>query len=847
MSAMQNFKVRLAAKRSLVWQLVFTVLAFLAMVVLSYIFMSRIVQGNISQSAESSISFQQFQLDTALQEPHTILGGIARSVRAIIENGGGKAEIEAYLNDISAFLQEKEQNLSTFNGMMAYFETLPEGEVFLNSVGWDAPADYSPRSRIWYTKALEANGEIAETLTYSDMIEEGAILLYSVCVSDNDGKHIGVVCLRTKIDLINDYVINTALARGGYGMMVSDDLTILIHPNADFVGLNMRDPSFPPYIFVDELLRTGEVFEGALYSYRSEESIAFFRTLKNGWYLGLVTPKGPYYSRVTNMLLILVALGLLLSMALCIVLIRIDAAREKSDLESKHKSAFLANMSHEIRTPMNAIIGMTILGKSATSTERKDYCLNKIEDASQHLLGVISDILDMSKIEANKFELSLVEFQFEKMLRRVVNVVNFRIDEKQQKFKVTIDKFIPRLLIGDDQRLAQVITNLLSNAVKFTPERGSVTLDAKYLDADDDFCVIQVSVTDTGIGISPEQQEKLFQSFEQAETGITRKYGGTGLGLAISKTIVEMMNGRIWVESKPNEGSTFAFTVRIKRGGDNTRSLSKQGINWENLKILTVDDDPYVLTYFKELLSEYGAPCDVAESGYEALRLVEQNKSYNIYFVDWKMPGMDGIALASELKSRAPNPDNTIVIMISAAEWTSVEHEAKRAGVDKFLSKPIFPSDIVDAINEAIGLSHQDDDKQKINIEGLFSDCRILLVEDIEINREILISLLEPTKIQIDCAENGEEAVHMFKEATDKYDLIFMDVQMPVMDGYEATRQIRAMDTPRAKIVPIIAMTANVFREDIERCLGAGMSAHIGKPLDFDEMLDKLCTYLPKR
>jgi signal transduction histidine kinase/DNA-binding response OmpR family regulator/PAS domain-containing protein len=531
--------------------------------------------------------------------------------------------------------------------------------------------------------------------------------------------------------------------------------------------------------------------------------------------------------------------------------IKLKEALNKAMEASKAKSEFLSNMSHEMRTPLNAITGMTIIGKSAKDIERKDYALNKIEDASTHLLGVINDVLDMSKIEANMLELSPIEFNFEKMLQKVVAVINFRVEEKQQKFAIYIDKQIPKAFIADDQRLAQVVANLLSNAVKFTPEKGSITLEARYMGEKNGLCTIQISVNDTGIGISGEQQKHLFSSFQQAESSTTRKYGGTGLGLAISKNIVEMMGGKIWIESETNKGSTFIFTVDMKKGEDKEeQGLLFFGLNLNDVRIIVVDDDPDVLTYFDEIIQGFGLSCDTANSGEEALRLVEQNGAYHICFVDWKMPGMNGIELTHELKTRFP--ENTIVIMISAYEWNIISEDAKKAGVDIFLPKPLFPSSIVDVINECLGIDKKKiEEAQSDDITGLFAGRHILLVEDVEINREIVIALLEPTQLEIDCAENGAAAVRMFNEAPDKYDLIFMDVQMPEMDGYEATRRIRAVqgellkNKRRPKAVPIIAMTANVFREDIEKCLNAGMDSHVGKPLDFEEVLEKLKNYLP--
>jgi signal transduction histidine kinase len=394
------------------------------------------------------------------------------------------------------------------------------------------------------------------------------------------------------------------------------------------------------------------------------------------------------------------------------------AAKVQAEQGSRSKSEFLSRMSHEMRTPMNAIIGMTGIAQNSNDSVQKEYCLDRIDDASRHLLGIINDILDMSKIEADKFELSFLDFKFERMLSNVLNVTKFKIDEKNQELKISIDPAMPPVLLGDEQRLAQVIANLLTNAAKFTDNRGLIQCNAHICGEENGIYTIQVEVIDNGIGIAKDQQGKLFNLFEQADGSITRKFGGTGLGLAISKRIVELMGGDIWVESELGKGSKFAFTFKAEKG-----------------KIEDIQHD----------------------------------------------------ALTADLNAN-----------------------------DTGVAEP-FKS---------------------------FEGKTALMAEDIEINREIVIVMLEDTKLIIDCAENGQQAVEMFEANPGKYDIIFMDMQMPEVDGVEATRRIRALNTPKALQIPIIAMTANVFKEDINKCLEAGMNDHVGKPIDFDELVRKIEKYI---
>jgi CheY-like chemotaxis protein len=428
---------------------------------------------------------------------------------------------------------------------------------------------------------------------------------------------------------------------------------------------------------------------------------------------------------------------------------------------------------------------------------------------------------------------------------RTINVVNFRIDEKKQNLIINVAIDVPPYIVSDEQRLSQVIANLLSNAVKFTPEQGSITLTARLLGEEDGLCTLLMEVRDTGIGITEEQQAKLFHSFEQADGSISRKFGGTGLGLAISKSIIQLMGGDIWVKSTIGQGATFAFSIKARRGAKTPQNLPVQTTNWKTLRVLFVDDAPEVQEYFRSFASSIGLDHEIASSGAEACGLLASTgKEFNLVFTDWEVSDMDGLELARRIKREYSTC--TVVIMLSVAHWSEIEQEAKRAGVDRCITKPLFSSYIVDCINACLGCQQPAalEIQKETDWAGCFAGKRVLLVDDVAINREIIISLLEHTGIAFDSAQDGREAFEMFQHSPSAYAGILMDIHMPEVDGYEATRRIRDLGFPEARAVPIIAMTANVFREDIEKCLAAGMDDHVGKPIDLEQVMEKLRKYL---
>ena len=520
---------------------------------------------------------------------------------------------------------------------------------------------------------------------------------------------------------------------------------------------------------------------------------------------------------------------------------KLEEAIKEANAASEAKSGFLSRMSHEIRTPMNAIIGMTKIAEASDDVEVIKRCLSKITVASNHLLEIINDVLDMSKIEANKLTLVNEDFNFVQLMTNISDVLLVKADEKHISVSFIIDDNIPHMLSGDQLRISQVVTNLMSNAIKFTPENGKIIVQANLLERTDTEVDIEFYVQDSGIGITEEQKSRLFQAFEQADGSISRKYGGTGLGLVICKNIVNLMGGDIKVFSDGKSYSKFVFNVKFKKS-DKEEITGYGNIDFSMCKALFIDDDLNTHDYFKYIASKFNFKADIAESGFEAIPLIKNNK-YDAVFVDYMMPDMDGILTIKELQKI--NPDTIYVIISSAVEFADIYDMAREINVKKFISKPLSEYAMYNVFREAKMTGNPELGKEKdySDYNYDFSGKKLLLVEDIEINREIIHELLKSTNIIIEDAENGKIAVELFMEKHD-YDIVFMDIHMPVMNGYDSSIAIRALEMPTASDVPIIAMTADVFVEDIKNCIDAKMTAHMAKPIDLDEMFGTLEKYL---
>ena len=509
---------------------------------------------------------------------------------------------------------------------------------------------------------------------------------------------------------------------------------------------------------------------------------------------------------------------------------------------NKAKTAFLSNMSHEIRTPMNAIIGLDsiALHDPETPPKTREY-LEKIGASAEHLLSLINDILDMSRIESGRMTLKNEEFSFSKMLESINTMFSGQCQNKGLDYQCHINGEVDDYYIGDDMKLRQVLINILGNAVKFTPSGGLVELVVERKARFEGKTAVCFTIKDTGIGISQEFLPHLFETFAQEDSSATNKYGSSGLGLAITKNIVEMMNGNIEVKSEKGKGSTFLVTVTLSDSVRKENAQEGEEIRPEEMTVLVVDDDPVACAHAKLVLEKAGIAAETVSSGAQAVEMVKlrhaRRNPYNLILVDWQMPEMDGVETTRRMRSIIGH--ESAIIILTAYRWDDILEEAVQAGVDSFIPKPLFAANVLDEFRSALKRKNIVSSREKHKAE--LNGRRILLAEDMDVNAEIMMMVLSMRGMEADRAENGRIAVEKFSShESGYYDAILMDMRMPEMDGLEATRAIRAMDREDAKIIPIIALTANAFDEDVQRSLQAGLNAHLSKPIDPNNLFETL-------
>ena len=518
----------------------------------------------------------------------------------------------------------------------------------------------------------------------------------------------------------------------------------------------------------------------------------------------------------------------------------LSIALEEANQANKAKTAFLANMSHEIRTPMNAIIGLDRIaledpGISETTREH----LEKIGLSAQHLLSIINDILDMSRIESGRMTVKNEEFSFARALAQVNTIISGQCGEKGIEYECRVKGSVDDYYIGDEMKLRQIMINILGNAVKFTPPGGSVTFVVEEAARFNGKSTLRFIISDTGIGMSQDFIPKLFDTFSQEDSSSTNRFGSTGLGMAITRSLIELMNGTVTVKSEKGKGTEFTVTVTLLDCDNDSIESEETVLHPHELCVLVIDDDPIACEHAQLVLGQVGVNCEIALSGAEGLQMTKvrhaRREPYDLILVDWRMPDMDGVDTTRQI--RAAVGTETPVIILTSYNWDEIADEAKAAGVDTFVAKPLFAGKVLDEFREAFKKKNAKLAREAADLKNR----RVLLAEDVAVNAEIIGMVLSMREVQVDHAENGRIAIEKFEEHEEGYyDAILMDMRMPEMDGLEATRRIRDMNRSDAKTIPIIALTANAFDEDVQRSMQAGLNAHLTKPVEPDILFETL-------
>jgi signal transduction histidine kinase/FixJ family two-component response regulator/HPt (histidine-containing phosphotransfer) domain-containing protein len=820
---MKNSASFSSASRRNYLQLLFVFAAFALMAGATYHFIGKTLRSRLLEEAKWLLFSANANVRAGLSEAETTLLNSYYIVQGMVEWNASRNEILDYLTITTEWMRKHDQGLLGYYGIFGYIY----GE-FYNSIGFSPGNYYIPQTQPWYQTAIRNSGAIAYTVPYKDRRTGDTIFSAVRNIDLKSGEIVGILAIDININWLVEYVNSLKLTEGSYGILLNQNMTIMAYPNSAFLGRQLQDLGGAYEEIARTLRAGGKVFNKRIGG--SDDSIFFFDQIFKDWYVGIVAPSSQFYRDLYDFAQILTALGLVLSLALCFILLRLSAAKMRADEESKFKSSFLASMSHEIRTPMNAITGMAeLLLRGKLSDEARGYAQD-IKQAGNNLISIINDILDLSKIEAGKLEITPAKYMFSSLLNDTVNIILMRLAEKPIQFFTNIDGAIPNSLIGDEVRLRQILINLLSNAVKYT-EKGYINLSVTEEKRDSGQVWLRIMVSDTGKGIKPEDQPKLFGEFVQVDMKKNMGIEGTGLGLAITKRLCLAMGGNIGVESEYGSGSTFTaiipqsiessapFAVVEKPEQKKvlvfeSRTVYEKSIRWslENLRI------PHIITpnpddFTEALLREEWFFVFAGYSAHERIKPMMENAA-----LSGKKPLL---AIMAERAAEANIPDV------------------------HFLFLPVQTLSIANILNgKTNNKGYTESSGTSGTIRFTFKQTRLLLVDDIPTNLKVAEGLLAPYGTTADTCLSGAEAIELVKQRD--YDIVFMDHMMPEMDGIEATAAIRALDGERFKTIPIIALTANAVSGMREMFIEKGFNDFLAKPIDISKLDEMLERWIPK-
>jgi signal transduction histidine kinase/DNA-binding response OmpR family regulator len=702
-------------------QMLIVIVAFAIMGISSFFFASNTERRHLIKDAEAAIAFAEAEISTNLLEPETFLNSYSETVRSMIMEGTSIETISKFMTEITDYMLNDNERMSGFIGTYGFING-----TYVSGRNWELPDDYVPQDRPWYQAAIDADGKIAFSDPYLDAVLHSSVLTFSRHLMDYEGNSLGVICLDMELNRIYKYAVDINLTPYSYGILLNNKLEIIAHHESYIIGESLHTIDSGLSELAWELEQGKNIYERKVKNYKDDVSIVFFVRIKFGWRLGIVIPMHEYYVSVRQMAAFLIILGSLLAALLCIMLYRIALAKNKSDLRTQQKSNFLATMSHEIRTPLNAILGMTeIQMQNITHPPATSEAFMKINNSGNLLLSIINDILDLSRIEAGKLELSPVKYEVASLINDIVQLNHIRYESKPIEFKLEVNENIPSMLVGDELRIKQILNNLLSNAFKYT-DRGVVTLEVNAECVGHGgggvFVTLIFVIKDTGQGMTQEQVSKLFDEFTRFNMEANRTTEGAGLGMTITRNLVNLMYGKISVKSAVGEGTTV--TVRLPQKTDgagisgiigkelaenlrqfklgNAVKIKKAQITHEHMPyghVLIVDDVETNLYVAKGLMAPSGLKIDLATSGYEVIDKIKEGTVYDIIFMDHMMPKMDGIETTKLLREMGYT--HPIVALTANALAGQAEMFLKN-GFDGFISKPIDIRQLNVSLNKLI-------------------------------------------------------------------------------------------------------------------------------------------------